>query len=90
MSMQQIISFKKEQTKEILSLIGVQIVKGSDNREIPLDKGGKQAECECCHKKLNLENIGNIAKGSVLLFCDNPFCFTSHIVKKVEWLRQTQ
>lgn len=84
--MQQLISFKKQQTKEILNLIGVKVEKRDDNIEVPLDKEGRQAECESCHRRLTTDNIGNIAKGSVKLFCDNPYCFTSHIVKKLEWL----
>lgn len=77
-----LIVFKKEQTEEILNNIGVEIEIKGDTKTI-LNELGEPATCESCKKSLSFDNIGNIAKGSNLLFCDNPYCFGSHLAKKL-------
>jgi len=77
----QLISFEKEQTKEILDLLEIR-TKIIREVEIIFDENDKMAKCEVCNNKLNTSNLGNIAKGSKLLFCDNPACFATHLAKK--------
>ncbi|MCK4996905.1 hypothetical protein KAS08_01250 [Candidatus Pacearchaeota archaeon] len=77
-----LIVFKKNQTEEILRRIGVEIIIEGD-KKIILNELGAPATCECCKKSLSFNNIGNIAKGSNLLFCENPYCFGSHLAKKL-------
>jgi len=79
-----LITFKKNQTEDILLEIGVRIIEKGD-KKIILNSNSEPATCECCGKSLNFENIGNIAKGSNLLFCENPFCFATHIAKKIKY-----
>ena len=47
-----------------------------------LDDQDQPAKCEGCSCELNTRNLGNIAKGSNKLFCDNPACFASHLALK--------
>lgn len=38
-----------------------------------------QEECQRCHEPLTVDNLGNIMPGSLLLFCDNPFCLSTYV-----------
>lgn len=70
--MMNLISFYKNQTKEILELIGI-----DTSKEVV-------GKCECCKKELNLKNIGSIARSHAknVLFCDISYCFAGEIAKQ--------
>ena len=57
-------------------------IKEIEGKEYVLDDNKKIATCPECNKEITTKNLGNIAKGSNLLFCDNPACFVSHLAKQ--------
>jgi len=77
----QLISFNKAETKEILTLLDIQ-TKVVEKKEFLLKVGNQIARCEECKHELTTDNLGNVAKGSKLLFCDNPACFAAHLANK--------
>ena len=77
----QLVSFEIEQTKEILNMLNIK-TKSLKKEEIVLDENNRQVKCGGCNDSLTVKNVGNIAKGSKLLFCDNPICFATHLAKK--------
>lgn len=76
-----LVSFKLEQTKEILDVLSIKTQKIGEI-DVILNEMGQIAKCEICNKELSTKNLGNVANGSNLLFCDNSACFISHLVKK--------
>lgn len=68
----QLISFKEDQVKEVLNLIGIE----TDYEII--------GSCKTCKDNVKLSNIGFIAKGkkNPELYCDNPACFCTKIAKE--------
>lgn len=76
-----VVSFKPKQVEEVLEVLNIQTEKRGEINVI-LNEAGQVAKCEICKKELSTGNLGNIANGSNLLFCDNPACFMLHLVKK--------
>jgi len=76
----QLISFGKNQAKNILDMLEIK-TKDAGNLNIILDENGQVAKCEVCKKELSTNNLGNVAKGSKLLFCDNLACFSTYLAK---------
>ncbi len=84
-----LISFKKEQLQEVLNLLDIRAkIIPELQIEIILNNENKQAKCETCGKKLTMNNLGSIAKGSEdfnkpnLLYCENPACFATKLAEK--------
>lgn len=77
----QLLTFTKEDTVAILSKLNIK-TEEIGKFKIILDENGQPAKCEVCERELSTENLGNIAKGSNKLFCDNPACFATHLAKK--------
>ncbi len=76
-----LIVFEKTEIKSLLSNLDVETKKVGP-KEFILNEHRAIAECEECHQPMTLQNLGNIAHGSKLFFCDNPSCFASHLIKK--------
>ena len=76
----QLVSFEIEQTKNILNTLDIK-TGFLKKKEVVLDENDRQIKCEVCNESLHIGNVGNIAKGSKLLFCDNPICFATHLAK---------
>ncbi|MBU0459651.1 MAG: hypothetical protein KJ771_02480 [Nanoarchaeota archaeon] len=75
------ILFRKEQTKTLLHDLDIPVRRAGD-KEFILDENLEIAKCEICEFELTVDKLGNIAKGSNLLFCDNPRCFASHLANQ--------
>jgi len=75
------ILFEKNQTKELLTNLDI-FMRRIGEKEFILDDHREIARCEECENELTINNLGNIAKGSKLLFCDKPKCFASHLAKQ--------
>lgn len=75
-----LVSFEKDQTKMVLNLLSIKTKPVKEN-EIILNEDFHQVRCDVCCEALTTKNLGNIAKGSKLLFCDNPACFATHLAK---------
>ncbi|MCK4634605.1 MAG: hypothetical protein KAT37_01910 [Candidatus Aenigmarchaeota archaeon] len=74
-----LISFEKTDIKNIFKDLNIK-TKEENGRNFIIDsETGGIEKCHICEKKLTTKNIGNIAKGSKLLFCDNPICFVTHL-----------
>ena len=39
--------------------------------------------CECCHEKIDIEDIGNIIPGSKHFYCRKLSCFTTYLVESL-------
>lgn len=77
----QLISFDEANIQKILNLLDIR-TKIIEKTEVLLKTDNQVARCEVCKKELTMDNLGNIAKGSRLLFCDNSACFTKHLADK--------
>lgn len=77
----QLISFKNEQTGDLLRSLNVQIEKRGD-KEVILNEIGQVAKCKICEKELSMDNLGHITHGSVDMICDNPACIVCSLVSK--------
>lgn len=75
------ISFARSDTKNLLQDLNIHLKKVG-NKDFILNENGNVAKCHICELELTLEQLGNIAKGSKLLFCDNPRCFATHLAKQ--------
>ena len=75
------ISFSRLDTKNLLSDLDI-AVKKLGSKDFILDDNGNIAKCHICEIELTIEQLGNIANGSKLLFCDNPRCFATHLAKQ--------
>jgi hypothetical protein len=76
-----LITFDKPDVVTILSKLGIRY-EAREMKTVIINENGQVAKCEICDKELSIDNLGNIAKGSNKLFCDNPACFTAHLAKK--------
>lgn len=77
----QLVSFEVNQTKDVLGLLDIRTRMTQDD-EFILNELNQVAKCEVCNNSLTTKNLGNVAKGSNLLFCDDPDCFATHIARK--------
>lgn len=50
-------------------------------RKIVVDKQGREVCCPSCQQPVTENHVGTVAKGSRLVFCDNPICFSSWIAQ---------
>lgn len=81
----ELVVFNKNHTHVLLGQFGFKIVRKkiseTKSEDIVIDKNNTHVLCECCKKPLTPSKVGTIAKGSRLLFCDNPVCFATWVVK---------
>ena len=77
------IVFDEKQLPKILTSFGIQqVVSESDLRTYLKDSENKPIKCECCDKVLDINNVGNIMKGSKKFYCKNPSCYSSYLIEK--------
>ena len=77
-------SFNKGQTKQILNALDIETKKmGIKEFIVDETKENKIAICPMCEEQLTPENLGNVIKGSKILFCDNPSCFNHYLIKRL-------
>ncbi len=81
----ELVVFNKTHTTMLLNQFGFKIVRKklteTKSQDVVVDSKHEQALCECCKKPLTPSRVGTIAKGSRLLFCDNPVCFATWVAK---------
>lgn len=78
-----LVVFDERQLPKILTSFGIQqVVSKSDLRTYLKNPDGSPIKCECCEKVLDINNVGNIMKGSKKLYCKNPSCYSSYLIKK--------
>lgn len=73
-----LVIFKKENVKDLLSQFGFQIRRkgtGKNEKYIVIDDDNQHICCPVCQKEIATKKVGTIAKGSRIIFCDNPVCF---------------
>ncbi len=75
------LAFKKDDVGQILTTLDIATEK-KGVKEFILDEKKEVAKCYVCDEKLTPENLGNIIKGSKILLCDNPSCFSGYLVEK--------
>jgi len=73
--------FERKDTATLLRQFGFG-VRGTKKNSRVLLATGEKAVCGSCRKDLHVHNVGNIAPGSRLLFCDNPMCFSSWVASE--------
>ncbi len=74
----EIVLFNKENAKNILGQFDFKFSPEEEGEAILKD--GEIVKC-ICETPLTVDNVGNIAHGSRLLFCDNPLCFATWVAK---------
>jgi len=75
------IVFSKNEIRGLLSHLDIK-TKKMQEKEFVLDENNDVAACPVCGKDITTDKVGNIAKGSKIVFCDNPACFASHLAKQ--------
>ncbi len=81
MEITNMISFARSDVKNLLEDLDIPVRK-IGTKDFILNDNGNIAKCHVCEMELTVEQLGNIAKGSKLLFCDNPRCFATHLAKQ--------
>ena len=81
MEITNMISFGRNDIKNLLGDLNIS-TRTIGSKRFVLSENGGIAKCHTCEVELTLEHVGNIAKGSKLLFCDNPRCFATHLAKQ--------
>jgi hypothetical protein len=80
----QLVVFNKSDIKEILDQFGFKIHTkkvGQKNRKFVSADSNQPILCPTCERQIPVNRIGTIAHGSRMIFCDNPLCFSTWIVK---------
>lgn len=70
------VTFRKDQAVEIIEGVGAEV-----NTEGTILVDRSPAVCPGCGKIVSKDNMGNIVKGSLEFYCDNPTCFAVHLNK---------
>jgi len=74
-----------DKIKEIFDKVGIVVKEIDGSKKEYLFKSEEAlsektiALCEGCGTTISLDNFGHLAKGSKLLYCKNPLCFTHYI-----------
>lgn len=71
--------FKKEEASEVARRLGYTF-----SNDGALMENGKSVKCYSCSCILKEDNLGVIAPGTKIPFCDNPACYPKYLAKKME------
>ncbi len=75
------VGFEEGDIKQILKSLKIAVA-NKGVKEYIVDDSNEIIKCHVCEEKLTPENLGNIIKGSKILLCDNPACFSGYLVEK--------
>ncbi len=78
MGQTKLVSFEVNDVVSILKVLGIKTKEKGETTHL-LEDNGEEKLCAVCKKELTIETVGNIAKGSHLVFCDNPICFITYL-----------
>ena len=86
MAKHEMVLFTKDRLNKVLGVLDIKTDE-KDGREIVLNPENEeeQAVCVACESKIDVENLGHIAKGSKKIYCKNPACFSHFIAEKKLW-----
>ena len=81
----ELVVFNKSHIPMLLTQFGFKVAKRKINetkiKDVVINSNQEIVLCECCKKVITPSKVGTIAKGSRLLFCDNPVCFATWVAK---------
>jgi hypothetical protein len=74
-----LIAFEKDKILNILDDLNIKTKEVEDKIFLLENETNKVKTCPICEEQITTKNLGNIAKGSHLCFCDNPICFITYL-----------
>ena len=75
----EVLIFKRKDALKVASRLGYEI---SENGKIK--ENNSPVMCFSCGEELTKDNLGVIAPGSRIPFCNNPACYTKYLAEKSE------
>ena len=75
----ELVLFNKEEIPEIIADFDFETKKIKNKIFVIENKEIKH--CDSCKRKIEINKIGSIAHGSRKIFCDNPLCLSTWVVK---------
>jgi hypothetical protein len=76
--------FSSDGIEKVLSDFDFRVVsKTVENKKVRavINHDGEDVVCPSCEHLITESHVGTIAKGSRLVFCDNPVCFSTWIAQ---------
>ena len=78
-----LVVFDEGQLPKILGSFGIKmVVDKSDLKTYLENSDGAPVKCKCCDDILEINNVGNIMRGSHDFYCKNPSCYSNYLIMK--------
>ena len=74
----ELVIFNKNEIAGLIESLGLRTrtIKG---KTFVSDNNGVVRCCDSCNRELEVTKVGSIARGSVMIYCDNPLCLSTWV-----------